>query len=88
MSALRVVISDLEYLEADWDSSELLIYNPKVLLRHYFVITLVTKEHVLESVLRSLTTFLQAKLCDFVESKGSNNSNNSGRQIQRYVFHI
>ena len=27
------------------------------------------KEHVLESLLRSLTTFLQAKLCDFVEKQ-------------------
>ena len=35
MSAFRVVVSALEYLEADWDGSELLIYKPKVLLRHY-----------------------------------------------------
>ena len=37
--------------------------------RFYFVITLVMKEHVLESLLRSLTTFLQAKRCDFVEKQ-------------------
>ena len=63
MSTFRVVVSALEYLEADWDGSELVIYNP------HLVITLVAKEHVLESLLRSLTTFLQAKLCDFVEKQ-------------------
>ena len=35
MSAIKVVVSALEYLEADWDGSELLINNPKVLLCYY-----------------------------------------------------
>ena len=67
MSVFTVVVSALEYLEGDRDGKArnyLLSIQ-----RFYFVIILVTMEHVLESVLRSLTKFLQAKLCDFVEKQ-------------------
>ena len=55
MSAFRVVVSDLEYMEADGDDKA---RNYVLFIqRFYFVITLVTMEHVLKGLL-DLTTFL------------------------------
>ena len=56
-SAFTVVESALECLEADGDGEARSYY--------YFTITLVTIEHVLQSLL-PLTKFLQAKQCDLV----------------------
>ena len=65
MSAVSVVMSALEYLETDWDGSELLLYTPKVLLRHYIgdegACTLKSAS-VSDNILTS-----HWKLCDFVE---------------------
>ena len=64
-SAFTVVESALECLEAD-GNGKALSYLLSI-QRFDFIITLVTIEHVLQSLL-PLTTFLQAKQCDLVEA--------------------
>ena len=64
MSVFTVAVSALEYLEGDGDGKAR-NYLLSIQMFH-FVIILVPMEHVLESVLRSQTTFL---LCDFVENQ-------------------
>ena len=67
MSAFSVVMSALEYLEADWDGPELLIYYPKVLLRHY-----IGDEGACTRKSASISDNISTshwKLCDFVETQ-------------------
>ena len=59
MSAFTVVVSARGYLEADRDGE---VQNYLLSVQRFdFIVTLVTTEHGLESLL-PLTTFLQAKL--------------------------
>ena len=64
-SALTVVVTALEYLETDGDGKARSYLTS--ITKFDFIITLVTIEHVLQSVL-PLSTFLQAKQCDLLEA--------------------
>ena len=65
--AFTAVVSTLEYLEADRDGKT---WSYLLLIQRFdFVITLVTIEHVLQSLeLLPVTTFLQAKQRHLVEA--------------------
>ena len=64
-SALTVVVTALEYLATDGDGKA---RSYAISIQKFdFIVTLVTVEHVLQSLL-PLTTFLQAKQCDLLEA--------------------